>query len=51
MVALRGGEIIDVSLDEALSSCKSVPPDGQMVRMARNIGVCFGDDPIVDNGK
>ena len=51
MVALRGGEIIDVSLDEALSCCKSVPPDGQMVRMARNIGVCFGDDPIVDNGK
>lgn len=43
MVALQGNDIIAVSLEDAVGSLKTVPPDGELVRIAKNIGVSFGD--------
>ena len=43
MVALRGSEIVAVPLRDAVASRKTVPPDGDRVRMARDLGICFGD--------
>jgi 6-phosphofructokinase 1 len=43
MVALRGGEIVSVDVAEAIGKLKTVNPEGELVRMARAIGVCFGD--------
>ena len=42
MVALRASEVIHVPLLEAVSALKTVPPDGQLVRTARDIGISFG---------
>ena len=55
MVALRGDEVVDVSLDDAVGRRKLVPPDSQLVRLARSIGVYFGDEsgpcvPVSDKG-
>lgn len=41
MVALQAGTIITVPLSEACANIKTVPPDGQMVRSARDIGISF----------
>ena len=43
MVALQGGEITDISLDEAASKTKFLPVDHPMIQVARDIGICFGD--------
>ncbi|MBI4504112.1 MAG: ATP-dependent 6-phosphofructokinase [Chloroflexi bacterium] len=43
MVALQGGEIVDVALEDAVGQLKSVPPNGELVRTARAMGVSFGD--------
>ncbi len=43
MVALRGAEIVAVPLSDAVGVRKTVPPDGDRVRMARDLGICFGD--------
>jgi 6-phosphofructokinase 1 len=43
MVALRGQEIVSVPIVEAIGATRTVPPDHQLVRQAREIGVCFGD--------
>jgi 6-phosphofructokinase 1 len=43
MVALRGDEIVDVAIKDAVSKMKYVDPDGQMVMTARSLGVSFGD--------
>jgi 6-phosphofructokinase 1 len=43
MVALRGGQIVPVDVAEAIGQMKRVDPEGQLVRMAKSIGVCFGD--------
>jgi len=42
MVALRGLDIVPVSLKDAVGTEKRVDPDGQMVRTGRSMGVCFG---------
>ncbi len=44
MVALRGGSITDISLEEATSTPKRVKPDDDAVITARNIGISFGDE-------
>ena len=44
MVALRPPEVLAVPLKEAVAKLKLVPPDGDLVRTARNIGVSFGDE-------
>lgn len=42
MVSLRCGEIVDVPIAEAIATPKRVDPEGQLVRTAQAIGVCFG---------
>lgn len=44
MVALRGTSVIDVPLTEAIDKPKLVEPHGELVRTARSLGVCFGDE-------
>ncbi|MHB1132863.1 MAG: 6-phosphofructokinase [Chloroflexota bacterium] len=39
MVALRGPDIVDVPLAEAVSVLKTVPPDGELVRTARGLDI------------
>ncbi|MFL6467904.1 MAG: 6-phosphofructokinase, partial [Pyrinomonadaceae bacterium] len=41
MVALQAGTITTVPLSEACTNIKTVPPDGQLVRTARDIGISF----------
>lgn len=47
MVALQAGDVVSVPLAEAIKGIKSVPPNGQLVRTARDTGVSFGapDEP------
>jgi 6-phosphofructokinase 1 len=42
MVALQAGDIRTVPISEAVAAIKSVPPDGQLVRTARDTGISFG---------
>ncbi|MHB8777948.1 MAG: 6-phosphofructokinase [Anaerolineales bacterium] len=44
MVALRCGDIIDLSLEEATAVPKRVDINGSEVATARNIGISFGDE-------
>ena len=44
MVALECGEIIDISLEEAIALPKRVDVKGDAVVTARNIGISFGDE-------
>ncbi len=44
MVALRGDQIVDVSLEDAVDQYKGVPVDGELVRLGRSTGVYFGDE-------
>jgi ATP-dependent phosphofructokinase / diphosphate-dependent phosphofructokinase len=44
MVALRGTEIVDVSLADALEHPKHVNVHGDMMRTARALGISFGDE-------
>lgn len=41
MVALQAGTVVTVPLSEACANIKTVPPDGQLVRTARDIGISF----------
>ena len=43
MVALRDEQIVPVRLSEVAGKLKTVPMDCNMIRTARDIGVCFGD--------
>jgi phosphofructokinase-like protein len=43
MVALKAGKIESVDLAEAVRTTRCIDPQCDMVRMARAIGVCFGD--------
>lgn len=43
MVGLQGNSIVDVSLEEAVGKLKTVPPDGELVNIAKSVGVGFGD--------
>jgi 6-phosphofructokinase 1 len=42
MVALQAGDIVPVPIDEAIANVKTVPPDGQLIRTARDTGISFG---------
>lgn len=41
MVALQAGVVITVPLSEAVANIKTVAPEGQLVRTARDIGISF----------
>ncbi len=43
MVSLQGNSIIDVSLEDAVGKLKTVDPNGELIRIARSVGVGFGD--------
>jgi 6-phosphofructokinase 1 len=43
MACLQQGSIRSVPIAEAVGRMKCVDPDGELVRMARAIGICFGD--------
>jgi 6-phosphofructokinase 1 len=42
VVALRGNEIVDVPMEQAIAKQKTVPPDGELVAVARGCGVELG---------
>lgn len=42
MVALRNAEVIHVSIEDALSKPKLVDPDGELVNVARSVGIELG---------
>lgn len=42
MVALQAADVTTVSLIEATAKLKTVPPDGQLIRTARDTGISFG---------
>ena len=44
MVALHGTQIVPVHLADAVGRPKLVPLDGDLVRTARDMGICLGDD-------
>jgi 6-phosphofructokinase 1 len=43
MASLQGNSITDVSLEDAVGKLKTVDPDGELIRIARSVGVGFGD--------
>ena len=43
MVALVGGEVVSVTLEEALAEPNRVDPNGDGVLTARNLGLSMGD--------
>jgi len=47
MAALRGPEVVAVSLEEAVASIRRVDPEGPLVRTARAVGTSFGE-PLTD---
>jgi ATP-dependent phosphofructokinase / diphosphate-dependent phosphofructokinase len=42
MVALQAGDVVTVPISEAIKNVKTVPPNGQLVRSARDTGISFG---------
>jgi len=44
MVSFQGGDITAVPLEEAVGTLKTVSPDGELVRIAKSLGVGFGDE-------
>jgi ATP-dependent phosphofructokinase / diphosphate-dependent phosphofructokinase len=42
MVALQAADVVTVPISAAIANVKSVPPDGQLVRTARDTGISFG---------
>ena len=44
MVALRGTAIKGVPITDAIGQTKKVFPNGTMVKVARSMGICFGDE-------
>jgi 6-phosphofructokinase 1 len=44
MVALRGTAIKAVPIQEAIGETKKVYPSGTLVKVARSLGICFGDE-------
>ncbi len=43
MVGLQGNSITAVSLEDAVGKLKTVPPEGELVQIAKSVGVGFGD--------
>lgn len=43
MVAWRNREVVDVPILEALSACQTVDKNDTLVKTARGLGICFGD--------
>lgn len=46
MVCIKDGLISKVKLEEVIGANKQVDPDGELVRAAKSIGICFGDEDM-----
>ncbi len=46
MVSYQGYQVGSVSIEEAVGQIKRVPPDGQIITAAKNMGIYFGDAPV-----
>src|SRR5882724_3023415 len=42
MVALQAADVVTVPISQAIANTKTIPPNGQMVRTARDTGISFG---------
>jgi 6-phosphofructokinase 1 len=42
MVALQAADVVTVPISEAVANIKTVPPNGQLIQTARDIGISFG---------
>jgi len=42
MVSLRGEEVEEVRIEDAIREMKCVPLEGDLVRTARSLGLCLG---------
>jgi 6-phosphofructokinase 1 len=45
MVAMRNNETVLVPLEDAAKDIRRVPKDSPVVQTARDLGICFGDEP------
>jgi len=45
MVAMKGGEVRLVPIEEAAGKTRTVPTDRGILLSARELGICFGDEP------
>lgn len=43
MVALRTPDIVTVPIEDVIGGQRLVDPEGQIVRAAKSVGICFGD--------
>lgn len=43
MVSLQGNKITNVTIEDAVNKIKVINPDGELVRIAKSVGVGFGD--------
>ena len=44
MIALQNGKMVPVPLQEVAGKLKFVPTDLDMIRSAKDVGICFGDE-------
>jgi len=44
VVALRGQEVLSVPLEAVVANLKRVPPDGELVTVARAVGIELGQE-------
>ena len=44
MVGVQGNEIVKVPLKEVAGKLKTVDPGCAMIREAKMVGICFGDE-------
>ena len=49
MVALQASDVVTVPLTDAIAGLKTVPPDGTLVRIARDCGISFGAPDEADH--
>lgn len=43
MVAVQGGDVVDVAIEDAIKECNIVDVKGKRVHTARSLGISFGD--------
>jgi 6-phosphofructokinase 1 len=44
MVGLKGDSLVEVPLDEVAKGQRRIEPDNQVIKSARSVGTCFGDE-------
>jgi 6-phosphofructokinase 1 len=45
MVAVKGNSLVDVSLENVAKGTRRVPLNDALIKSARSVGTCFGDEP------